>query len=90
MLSRPKNENSDEETKTKTKTSILLFVPRTPGENSRHLSDDIISTTEGNLNASVENKQSKPSALYSQRTICPKVRRREMHMQSREKATGAR
>ena len=58
MLSRPKNKNSDEETKTKTKTSIFMFVPRTPGENSRQSNDYNISTTERNLNASVENKQS--------------------------------
>jgi len=88
VLSRPKNKNSDEETKTK--TSIFMFVPRTPGENSRQSNDYNISTTERNLNASVENKQSKASALYSQRTICPKVRRSERHMKTRENATGAR
>ena len=67
-----------------------MFVPRTPGENSRHLNDYIISTTERNLNASAENKQIKPSALYSQRTICPKARRSKMPMKTRENATGAR
>lgn len=48
-------------------------MPKTPAENSWHLGDCIISTTERNYNASVQNKHGKPSALYPQRTICPKV-----------------
>lgn len=56
VISMPKNEDPDLKTKTKARTSIFMFVPKTPAESPEHLGDRIISITERNYNASVENQ----------------------------------